>query len=727
MVSGRFSIEDFSDWLSLNATQIRYGLDIVMTERMVALLVSAGFKRGLDAAHLQHSLSEDDVDYRYSFKFALDRLALGIAVPEHTIFENTLSFSQVQTGDFELVAKLIEIYYHFASRRDWLIMHEKGQRKPVEQWLDILKAEIEEFTQAGVDALQAVYKIVRKQYTMLTLSYNYEMNKSKDGAQDNTSQHELYDIQLPLPYLLQEIQSSLESQLDQALPTGQITFSQIGHIRPLPYKLIVVLNLDSGKFPNRNTQVPFDLMSLLRPQLGDRSRLEDDQGAFLDALLLAQENLWLFYNGFDVSDGEVREPSSVLQELIQHFALITGSQHRHADVEASDADHSTSSSDTQLGQMVNIDGIDVPEQISQLYHVHALQPFDPKGFESEQKIRYQDQWFDVAQHIIHASGQRQAWIDSSYPVVQDDLIVLDAGQWIQDMTFPARLYLKTLGVDNLKPEDIPAQEEPLVLDGLGRYAIRDFLQHQEDTDFDSRILQDRLPVGKVQHSALQISIAEQQRLQQRLLHYAPERTLTTQRQWHLNTHVLMNITVPKQAVMQWVSLDASSARAKRRTKIWLEYLLWIDYLNLSDDQAAKLQRIAIFSDATLINSGVTTTQAKDYLLRWFKAYQYGQTQPLVLPAALLLQLAEKGKALEWQSDEMGKATIANFTDLRKEWDKSDSFLPFSLADMEWSRRHRDWQFILDEQDTTALLKHCCDAFAYDLYQPIYHYQIAVED
>ena len=60
---------------------------------------------------------------------------------------------------------------------------------------------------------------------------------------------------------------------------------------------------------------------------------DDDQGAFLDALLLAQENLWLFYNGFDVNDGEVRDPSTSLQELIQHIALICQSEHPDADVD----------------------------------------------------------------------------------------------------------------------------------------------------------------------------------------------------------------------------------------------------------------------------------------------------------------------------------------------------------------------------------------------------------
>ncbi len=108
LVRGRLSIEDFADWLSLNATQQRYGLDMNMIERMTELLINAGFKRGLDAEHLKRSLAEGDEDYRYSLKFALDRLALGVAVPEHVLFHETLSYAQVQSSDFELIGVLIE-------------------------------------------------------------------------------------------------------------------------------------------------------------------------------------------------------------------------------------------------------------------------------------------------------------------------------------------------------------------------------------------------------------------------------------------------------------------------------------------------------------------------------------------------------------------------------------------------------------------------------------------
>ena len=739
LVAGRFSVEDFADWLSLNATQIRYELDISNTERMVELLINAGFKRGLDAQHLQRTLSHGDTDFRFSFKYALDRLALGIAIPEHTVFthpsaeaENaqTLSYSQVLSSDFELIGKLIQIYQDFDHRRDWMIAHELGRNTAlkchVEAWLNLLMQDIAEFEQAGVDVLKSVWAIVKKQEKMLTLAY-----RNMDAE---ITEHNLQNIYLPLPYLLNEINNLLDGQLDQALPTGQITFSQIGQIRPLPYKLIVMLNLDGGKFPDRNVNLPFDLMGILKPQLGDRSRLDDDQGAFLDALLLAQENLWLFYNGFDVSDGEVRDPSSVLQEFIDQIALISQSKRT-----AENTDN------IKPYQLIKPNDVEMPEQIESLYQIHSLQPFDPSGFESEKSIRYQDQWFKVAEKIRQAEqlSKRQAWANVPYPTVveQENITVLDAGQWIQDVTFPARLYLKTLGVENLRAEDIPALNEPLVLDGLAKYQIRDFLQKQgagtPQHFADPMLLQDQLPIGKVQQSAWQMSVAEQDALKQRLKLYADEVTQTTQRQWRIQPDLVMNITVPKQAGQDWVSLDASSARGKRRAKVWLEYLLWLTYLALGDDQSRVLKRIAVFSDVTIINEGLTSAEAKAYLFNWFKAYAYGQSEPLVLPSALLLAtepkksslvLQNKDRIVEWSEGEAGPSVLVEFEKLLKIWRESQQFnSAFNKENDESNQKHRDWQFILQEQDTTALLKHACDTFAYDLYAPIYQYQCVAEE
>ncbi|PTV45940.1 exonuclease V subunit gamma [Acinetobacter oleivorans] len=695
LMQGRFSFDDFADWLSLHATQQRYELEYVQVERILNLLADAGFKRGLDAEHLKRSLCEGDDDYRYSFKFALERLALGIAVPVHATFNQVLSYAKVQPGDFELIGTLIQIYQDLNERRDWLTLHEQGKVYTVEYWLQVLGKDIVEFEQVGVAALKAVREIVKKQERMLTLASYYA--ETETGT--------LRKITLPLPYIIEEIQRTLESQSAQAEPTGQITFAQIGHIRPLPYRLMVMLNLDAGQFPNRDTHVPFDLMDALRQQLGDRSRLEDDQGAFLDALLLAQDNLWLFYNGFDVNDGEVREPSSILQEFREHLALI---------VKAEDG----------VPENVVVEGIEIPSQLIQLYHLHDLQPFDPKGFTVEKSvIRYQDHWFKVASQIQQISGNRQPWANTTYPLQAPDMLVLDSQQWIQDVTFPARLYLKTLGVENLGSVGVLDQNEPLLLDGLGRYAIRHFLQ-QAEQQAQPEVLIDQLPVGKVKYSAWQQGVFEQECLLERLHNYAPAVTPTTQRIWRIAKQLHMNITVPKSETQDWVSMEPSSARAKRRAKVWLEHLLWLAYLNEGSAGAEK-RRIVVFCDQTVICSGVSSEQARQYLQPWFKIWRHAQQQPLVLPAALLLKPLEKAKAYQWETTnqaEKAKLDEKSYTELLKYWNETGAFTTIDMTQNEACKLHRDWSFILQEQDAQALLQHACDEFAYDLYHPVFQFQ-----
>lgn len=696
LTQGRFTQDDFADWLNLSATQQRYGLDYTQVQRILSLLDDAGFKRGLDSEHLKQTLSDDDQDYRYSFKFALDRLALGIAVPAHVMVQDILSYALVQPSDFELIGILIQIYHQLSARRDWLVAHEQGQRLPVEVWLQRIKQDVQEFEQADVVALKAIREIIQKQERMLTLASYYEDTETQ-----------LRQISLPLPYIIEEIQRTLESQSAQVEPTGQITFSQVGQIRPIPYRLIVLLNLDTGKFPNRDSHIPFDLMDALRQQLGDRSRLEDDQGAFLDAILLAQEQVWLFYNGFDLNDGEVREPSSVLQGFREHLALIVKPTSREDGPPLSEAD------------LAGLDALQVPAQLYPLYHLHRLQPFDPLGFVADRPVRFQDQWFKVASQIQQVKGERQAWANTAYPVEQNEMIILESQQWIQDISFPARLYLKTLGVENLTAQASLDQAEPLLLDGLGKYAIRHFLQQQDD-QLSPSLLQDQLPVGKVQHSAWQQSRLEQQRLLERLQQYAPAPTETTQRVWRVSKQLQIACVTPKQLTQDWVSLEASSARAKRFAKVWLEYLLWLALIN--SDAATEKRRIVVFSDQTVICEGLSSQQAQHYLKAWLQLWHDAQQQPVVLPAALVLKPLEKGKQYEWiELDSTQVLTEESQKQVLKDWNDTGDFSGFDMTQNEACKLHRDWQFILQEQDATALLQYACDHYSFALYQPIFEF------
>ncbi|MEB3753529.1 exodeoxyribonuclease V subunit gamma [Acinetobacter sp. MD2(2019)] len=697
LVNTRFSFEDFADWLSLVATQQRYALDVDAIARILDLLSQAGFKRGLDAAHLSRSLSTDDTDYRFSFKFALDRLALGIAIPEHVLFEQSLSFAEVFPEDFQLIATLIQIYNDLKQRSTWLSPEPNTPSISVEQWLLLLQQDVFEFQNAGVLALDKVAELLQKYIRMLTLSVFTQKQQQREEVH-------LAALSLPLTYLLQEIQQQLENNLDQAEPSGQITFSQIGQIRPIPYKLVVMLNLDSGVFPNRQSQTAFDLIQQLRPQLGDRSRLEDDQGAFLDALLLAKQQLWLFYNGFDVNDGMLRQPSSVLQELIDHLDFIVQSYQP----------------EQLISEQIEKNGLSVSKHIQHLFSVHPLQPFDPQGFQQNSIVRFHDHWFNVAQQIVDAEGKRHGWSQSEYELDAQTQIRMNGSQWINQMVFPAELYLKTLGIENLRVHVNDIDQEPLILNGLGRYAVREFLQQQRPAT--EALLADQLPVGKVGHAAWQQSMLEHDLLWQQLQRYAARPTQLTQQNLSLLPNLSLRIDVPEEVNhTDWVSLNPASANAERRAKVWLEYLLWLVYLNQAD--VTHHRRIVVFSDCTILYTGLSTAQAKDYLQAWSMAWEYGRQSPLVLPAALLLHpLARDNKDLIWVADDAGHMQLEDSAVLLKQWRAENNFnRQFSAKDDRSTQQHADWRFILQEQDSTAALLKSCQKFGYVLYAPIYQY------
>lgn len=51
--------------------------------------------------------------------------------------------------------------------------------------------------------------------------------------------------------------------------------------------------------------------------------------------------------------------------------------------------------------------------------------------------------------------------------------------------------------------------------------------------------------------------------------------------------------------------------------------------------------------------------------------------------------------------------IEDMDAIYKDWHEDGKFTGFSVADNEATKMHRDWQFILQEQDATALLEQAC--------------------
>ena len=94
-------------------------------------------------------------------------------------------------------------------------------------------------------------------------------------------------------------------------------------MRSLPFKVICLLGLNDGDFPRNTKAAVFDLIAK-HPAKGDRARRDDDRYLFLEALISAREILYLSYIGRDIRKDEELAPSSLLGELIDTVAAMTG-------------------------------------------------------------------------------------------------------------------------------------------------------------------------------------------------------------------------------------------------------------------------------------------------------------------------------------------------------------------------------------------------------------------
>lgn len=726
LLDGRFSIEDLLDWLALDAVQALYQLGRDEVQRLGELLVDAGFRRGFDALHLQKTLADGDMDSRFTLEFALNRLMLGIAMPVQALHAGVLAYVGVGRQDFELIGVLATIYNDLSMRRHWLT-----QQHDLQYWLSVLRDEL-----AG-DFEQAVYSVGGKG----VLAAFDELQANLDATQSS-------QLQLPFRFVLDEIAGILDEAPPGSIPTGKITFSRLGTLRPLPYRLVVMLNLDSGVFPRRDPQNTFDLMSILPAQRGDRSRLIDDQGAFLDGLLLAQDACWLFYNGFDVSDTQPRHPSGTLQELVEF-----------------------------MGDM-----LENPVLLyHQIVHHHTLEPFELMNFQAASAVRlmgqephiesanlanlgvlprryllprsYQGVWSAVARNLQQQFPVMK-WLDQPLDLPPQGLLSLD--RIIRQLCRPASHFLSQSRVQQIAHQDLPAIFEPLSLNKLDEYHIRALHQQQPDQLAHGH-LQAILPVGSAALAYWKKSQQDATRNRQRLQRYGSAETPLTQRLLLLDDWQLQVQLPEDEQCGLWLSQYPYRHNGQRQLRYWLEHLAWqiqrgtplglhsnpqpnpqsnsqpnhqVDAL-----KAGTGERIIVLSDRTLRYAAVPAPVARQQLLKWLAVWQQASCEPWVLPPNLALHasgvhdvsdknVADENVADQTSNPKRSSGYIKNMDGLLKLWLDGSTFLPMHAQTD--CALHRDWQLILRGQNAADCFVSFMQQHAVELYQPIKQFSQVLE-
>ncbi len=707
LLAGRLSCETLLDWLALTPVQQSYGLSVPQVTRIGELLVEAGFRRGFDGAHLAQTLSAADVDVRFTLRFALDRLILGMAMPVAIQYADTLPMTTLMRDDFELIAIMEQLYQDLHQHRA-----ELSSQRSIADWLLLLRSDLmqafdaQRETRGWASLMQAFDEMEKNTRAALAT-----MQTTVDsGSQTDDGLVRLDG--LPLRFVLEELQATLTASMQSSTPTGRVTFARLGTMRPLPFRVIAVLNLDTGKFPKREQKNTFDLIGAFPSVLGDRSRTEDDLGAFLDALMLASDACWLFYNGQDVQDDQPRLPAAPVQELMDflrdHLSLVE--------------------SGTDTEQLVS--------PLDQSIHQrHTLLPFEQANFDPRHPLGARGVWFEVARQLNQPPRQSVArvWSDVSMTEPQGvdspEIGILNAQQFIKDLTQPARYFMAQARIGRIYLEEGLSGYEPLTLNKLDEYQLRHQFQlaKQSAQPLQATQWSAALPIGAAGTAYWRRGEREQVTIEERLRLYGGHVNLLTERLLKVDlreTEVLvqrvqpqiqLSIRVPSDSqASQWLSQSASSGKGKHLLRFWIEHVLWQVWRGTTADDVDRGlgQRIGVYSKQTLIAQPITVDDALKYLQDWLYIWQLAAKRPFVLPPALALEAFKVDK-------KTGEAKILSGDDLLPKWLGADEFNAYiPTAQNEDRALHPDWQLILQGQDPAQAFLHDFERYAALLYTPL---------
>ncbi|WP_066799854.1 exodeoxyribonuclease V subunit gamma [Moraxella oblonga] len=597
--TSRFYAQDVYEWLLTPPLYESFGLSFEEMKRGCELLTQAGFKRGFDERHLAKTLDEADNDYRYTFSYALDRVVLGLISPnimgtpqaydtlhpfawqENAFAEKVLPLVGVQLSDEPIITALTAIHQGLDTHRDDytkvdVVEHilDSFEKDIIDRYFDKLKKTVE---------MRAIFN------TKNTIKASLRANANYDNYQNNDKGYKKSDIALSCQFVLQSLAETTIAQAVSAEPSSVITVARFGAVRSIPFGLTVMLDMNLSSFPRQDKSVRLDLMRAGLKWRGDRYNEDDDNGAFLDALLCTDKAM-IFYNGLSPDGKNTLLPASPVSELVK---FLTEEAKWEGEVDDNDGMDMNKIS-RAMSSLVK----------DYLITWHCATPFDEQNFYVNQGT--DDDSYGVLEplkrHIEHLKHERQCYLPPAPlwqsvwetlctpTVIENKVALLDAqtlaywaGVFRQTWTLMA-LYQAQPNHDNAqalynhicttgKPHDdrlsniirslkdmigaflepkigLPSTQydteldEPLSLDSLGKYQVNEmFLEAVAAGAFDEEQCNDDVMTNKTLQPLYYDSLLPAGVVRQQMPHDIKEHTMERFKQFFEGLQNV-NITLP---------------------------------------------------------------------------------------------------------------------------------------------------------------------------------------
>ena len=416
----RFTAEQVLGLLEVPALASRFSIDEDGLRLLRQWVGESGIRWGLDDDNVRELALP--ATGQHTWHFGLTRMLLGYAMDSQSgEWQGVLPYDESTGLAAELAGHLAELLMQLSQ---WRITLSKP--RSVSEWLPLCQELLTTFFSAEGET-EVALALIEQQWQKV-LSHGV-------AAQ--------YPDLVPLSILRDELASKLDQErISQRFLAGPINFCTLMPMRSIPFKVVCLLGMNDGVYPRTLPPLGFDLMAQ-KVERGDRSRRDDDRYLFLEALLSAQEHLYISYIGRSIQDNSERYPSVLVTELLEY-----------------------------IGQSYSLDGDEslTADQSAERVTKHLLcwhprTPFDANNFEAGNE----HQSF-AAEWLPAASRQGDEVLDFNQPLepVATNEVTLE--NLLRFYRHPIKAFFQMrLNVSFVLEETELSDEEPFILDNLDRY------------------------------------------------------------------------------------------------------------------------------------------------------------------------------------------------------------------------------------------------------------------
>ncbi|HFT9262493.1 TPA: exodeoxyribonuclease V subunit gamma [Escherichia coli] len=417
----RFVSEDVLALLDVPVLAARFDITEEGLRYLRQWVNESGIRWGIDDDNVREL--ELPTTGQHTWRFGLTRMLLGYAMESaQGEWQSVLPYDE-SSG---LIAELVG---HLASLLMQLNIWRRGlaQERPLEEWLPVCRDMLNAFFLPDAET-EAAMTLIEQQWQAIIAEGL--------GAQ--------YGDAVPLSLLRDELAQRLDQErISQRFLAGPVNICTLMPMRSIPFKVVCLLGMNDGVYPRQLAPLGFDLMSQ-KPKRGDRSRRDDDRYLFLEALISAQQKLYISYIGRSIQDNSERFPSVLVQELIDYI----GQSHYLPGDEALNCDESEARVKAHLTCL------------------HTRMPFDPQNYQPGERQSYAREWLPAASQ----AGKAHSEFVQPLPFTLPETVPLETLQ--RFWAHPVRAFFQMRLQVNFRTEDseIPGTE-PFILEGLSRYQI----------------------------------------------------------------------------------------------------------------------------------------------------------------------------------------------------------------------------------------------------------------